>query len=89
MKLNLVNLLELVEAYAELHGLRFDSEESVSEAFDEEIAPLVIEEYGEDDKDAMNQAFNDWTDSLCEDGYLHLEQYEKYSYVGKYSNESE
>lgn len=79
-----VELLEIVESYAADNG-GIDSEKSLSERFDQEIAPLVIEEYGEDDEPAINEAFNNWSDSLCEDGELHELQYNEYCYVGDYS----
>lgn len=82
-----VSLLEMVEAYAEQEGLLIDSEEALSEKFDNEIAPMVVEQYGEDDTDAMNQAFNDWSDGLCKDDEIHPEQYNRYGYVGKYSDD--
>jgi hypothetical protein len=75
--------LTAVEEWAEENGL-IASEADLSELFDEEIAPFVIEQYGEDDKPAMNEAFNDWSDSLCKDEQLHDLQYDKYCYVGKY-----
>lgn len=81
---NFDSLLEIVEALAEHEGW-ISSEDELSERFDEEIAPLVIEQYGEDDTDAMNQSFNDWSDSLCKDGEIHTEQYNQYGYAGKYS----
>ncbi len=77
-----VDLLEIVEFFAEDNGW-IASEEELSERFDAEILPLVIEQYGEDDQPAINEAFNDWTDSLCKDGELHDEQYNKYCYVGR------
>lgn len=79
-----VDIIDMVELYAADNGL-IASEEELSELFDQEIAPLVIEQYGEDDTIAMDQAFNDWTDGLCKDGVIHPEQYDSYCYVGKYS----
>lgn len=81
---NQVDLLEIVEYWADSEGL-ISSEEELSNRFDEEIAPLVIEQHGEDDQPAINESFNNWSDSLNRDGDLHDEQYDKYSYVGKYS----
>lgn len=81
---NRVELLEIVEAYAEENGM-IASELELSEMFDDEIAPIIIAQYGEDDQCAMDEAFNDWTDALCTDGIIHDEQYNKYCYVGKYS----
>ena len=79
-----VELLEIIEEYAtDRDGI--DSEQELSARFDEDIAPLVIEQHGEDDWPAMNQAFHDWSDSLCIDGELHELQYNQYCYVGKYS----
>lgn len=79
-----MDLIDLVEAYAADNG-GYDSEEALSEAFDEQVAPAVIAQYGEDDEPAINEAFNDWTDSLCKDGEIHDEQYRVYCYVGKYA----
>jgi len=76
------DLLELVERYAEDNN-QIASEDELSKLFDEEILPLVVESYGEDDSVAISQAFNDWSDSLCKDGELHPEQYDKYCYVGR------
>lgn len=82
--------LELVEAYIEsAYGPdiadNFADEQSLSDAFDAEIAEYVIAQYGEDDEPAMSEAFNNWTDSLCKEGRLHSVQYSTYCYVGKYS----
>lgn len=79
---NRVDLLELVELYAEDNGL-IASEDELSERFDSEVLPGVIAEYGEDDGPAISEAFNNWTDMLCKDGELHPEQYDKYCYVGR------
>jgi len=70
--------------YAADNGL-IDSEDALSERFDEEIADLVIEQYGEDDEPAMSEAFNNWSDSLCKDGEIHEVQYSNYCYTGDYS----
>lgn len=78
------DLIDLVEAYASDNG-GYDSEQALSAAFDEQIAPSVIAQYGEDDEPAMNEAFNNWTDSLCKDGEIHEEQYRLYCYVGNYA----
>lgn len=74
-------LLEQVEEYANYIGI--SSEEELSEIFDQEVLPAVIEQYGEDDQPAINETFNNWTDSLCKDGFIHDLQYDQYCYVGK------
>ena len=76
------SLLEMVELYANEVGA-IASEEELSERFDEDILPWVINQYGEDAQPAINESFNNWSDALCEDGELHPEQYNKYCYVGK------
>lgn len=83
---NNLSELELAEYYAENENL-IASEEELSERFDSDILPLVIEQYGEDDTIAISQAFNDWSDSLCKDGELHPSQYNQYCYVGKHGDE--
>ena len=86
MSINFHNydLIEIVEAFAADNNL-ISSEEALSQRFDEEVAPAVIQQYGRDDQDAIDQAFNDWTDGLCKEGEIHTEQYMKYQYVGKYA----
>ena len=42
-----------------------------------------------DDGPAMREWFNNWTDSLCQDGQIHSLQYENYTNVGKYANAGE
>ena len=81
---NNYSLMDIIEDFAASEGL-ISSEKELSEMFDEEVAPSVIEQYGEDDTIAMDEAFNNWTDALCEEGELHEEQYNSYTYVGKYS----
>lgn len=78
------DLLEIVEHFAEENDL-ISSEEQLSERFDEEVAPNVIEAYGENDEPAMNEAFSGFVDYLQEEGQLHSEQVNSYVYVGKYS----
>jgi len=83
------DLLGMVELYAEEASL-IANEDELSERFDEEIAPLIIEAHGEKgveftDTVMMNGAFNDWTDNLCKEGEIHPEQYNQYEYVGEWS----
>lgn len=76
------DLLEIVEAFAADNNM-IASEEELSERFDEEVLPHVIEQYGEDDEPAISESFNNWTDMLCKDGDIHEEQYNRYCYVGR------
>ena len=78
-------LLSKVELFASDNKL-ISSESQLSDLFDSEIAPYVIDQYGENDQCAIDQAFNDWTDGLCTDGIIHPEQYSKYGYVGKFAD---
>ncbi len=83
---NHVDLLEVIEIYAADNG-GIDSEQALSERFDAEVLPAVIEQYGESDSVAINEAFNNWSDGLCKDGDLHSEQYNNYCYVGRLSDD--
>lgn len=83
---NRVDMLEVVELYAEDNNM-IASEDELSKLFDEEILPLVITDYGEDDSVAINEAFNNWSDILCKDGELHPEQYNAYCYVGRLADD--
>lgn len=80
------DLIDLVELYAEDNG-QIASEDELSKRFDEEILPLMLETYSEDDSIAISEAFNDWTDSLCKDGEIHPAQYDSYCYVGKLADD--
>jgi len=78
------NLLEMVELYATEMGY-IASEDELAERFDESVLPHVIAQYGADDKPAISEAFNNWSDGLCKDGEIHPEQYSQYCYVGNAS----
>lgn len=73
--------LNAIEEWASENNC-ISSEQELSDLFDESIAPMVIEQYGENDQPAMDQAFNDWSDSITRDGQLHELQYQEYCYVG-------
>jgi len=77
-------LLEMVEMYAEEVG-NIASEEELSKLFDDEVVADIIAAVGDDDTDAINEGFNNWTDALCKDRVIHPQQYNSYDYVGKYS----
>ena len=78
-----VELLDIVEAYAESEGWMC-SEKEVSDEFDIEYEGWL--EVHSDDKTMINEEFSYWLDGLCKDGTVHPEQYDKYEYVGKYSD---
>lgn len=86
---NRVDLLEIVECFAEGEGWISD-EEALSARFDEEVMPGILETHGKrgvafEDTGLINEAFGSWTDGLCKDGEIHPEQYSKYEYVGEWS----
>lgn len=81
---NNVDLLEIIEAFAENNGL-ISSEDELSQRFDDDILPSIIEIYSEGDEVAINEGFNNWSDGLCKDGELHERQYNEYCYVGRLS----
>lgn len=88
MNYNDENFLDMVELYADSQGF-IASEDDLSEKFDNEIMPSLIEHYGKkgelfDDETMMNEEFNNWSDSLCKDGEIHPLQYDNYCYVGKH-----
>ena len=78
--------LELAEEVASFYKELVQDEQDLSDRFDNEMAELVIEEYGEDDEIAFNEAFSNWADGLCTDGIIHLSQYDSYEYVGAHSS---
>ena len=46
------------------------------ENFKRDVLPSVVDQYGEDDTIAINEAFNNYTDELCKDGLITDAQYE-------------
>ena len=50
-----------------------ETEDEIRDFFAIEIAPGVIAQWGETDKPAMRQAFNDWIDCLHKDGAINDE----------------
>ena len=85
MNYNDENLLDMIELYAAEMGY-ISSEDELSTLFDENIAPSVIKQYGEQDQPAMDEGFNNWTDMLCKEGEIHPAQYAEYCYVGEYAS---
>ena len=54
-----------------------------SEQFEAEILPFVQEQYeqdGEPDWPARREAWNNWTDSLCQDGLISDWQYDNWTH---------
>jgi len=47
--------------------------------FEEQIMPIVLDKYGDNDHIAMREAFNDFTDGLCKDGLITDHQYNTWS----------
>lgn len=47
--------------------------------FREYVAPMVYREYGRDDKPAICEAWNNFTDSLREDKRITMRQYETWT----------
>ena len=74
--------LEMIEEFAEYHDL-ISSELELSERFDEEQEGWLTE--NAEDRDAINQAFNNWSDMLCKNGEIDNIQYHHYGYIGEYS----
>jgi len=98
MNWNNVTELELVEAYAAYHNppktysqRLIESEDDLSDIFDEMVKEIssnneLLKIQNGDDLPMFREWFNNWTDELCKDGYLHPLQYHEYCYVGQYPN---
>lgn len=90
MNYNDENLLDMVELYAAEMGY-LSSEDEVSEKFDNEVAPSIVEQHGTKGEEftdtvMMNEAFSNWLDALTKEGEVHPEQYQHYCYTGRYSD---
>lgn len=59
------------------------TEKELSERFDEEVLPSVIQQYGVYDQVAINEAFNDWIDMLYKDGEISEYECDNYCYIGR------
>lgn len=46
------------------------------EQFEKDILPEVFATYGPDDINAIDEAYNNWTDTLCKDGIISQWQYD-------------
>lgn len=44
--------------------------------FREIVLPFVLKQYGRDDRIAIREAWNNYTDALCKDKEITLHQYE-------------
>jgi hypothetical protein len=47
--------------------------------FREDVLPHVIAHYGRADRVAIREEWNNWTDALCKDGEISLQQYDSWS----------
>ena len=63
------------------------TERKLSEMFDDEVLPSILEIYGPDDQPAIDEGFNNWTDSLCKDGAISEHAAYTFIYVGKYATD--
>jgi hypothetical protein len=48
--------------------------------FRETVLPEVVKQYGRNDKPAIAEAWNNWTDALCKDGTITMRQYETWTH---------
>jgi len=51
----------------------------VLEEFKRDILPIIVQQYGKNDKPAVSQAWNDYTDMLCKDGQITQRQYDTWT----------
>lgn len=47
--------------------------------FRDKIRPKVIEQYGKDDRMAIQLAWSEYTDHLCKNGLISQNQYDRWS----------
>lgn len=66
-----------VEHMAGLRGFgrRYMTKAEAVREFKEEVLPYVVAQYGKDDRPAIREAWNDWTDMLQKDGRISAKQY--------------
>jgi len=48
--------------------------------FRAEVLPEVVKRYSKDDKPAICEAWNDWTDGLCKDKQITARQYDTWTH---------
>lgn len=76
-----LNRIEVQSSFAGFGAAKMTKEEAVRE-FKETVLPYVIEQYGPNDRPAIREAWNDWTDMLARDGRITMKQYE--TWVGPF-----
>ena len=93
MNFNNIDLIELVECYAEENNL-IASEQELSDKFDEEVMPELLKAWHNDERNQgrtfedqclVDESFNNWADMLCKEGEIHDAQYSQYCNVGEYA----
>lgn len=51
----------------------------VLEQFKSDILPAIVDRYGKNDKPALCEAWNNYTDGLCKDGLITAQQYDTWA----------
>lgn len=44
------------------------------------VLPAVVKQYGKNDRPAITEAWNNWTDALCKNREITLRQYETWTH---------
>jgi hypothetical protein len=58
---------------------KYLTKKEVLATFRADILPVVIQGYGKDDKPAIREAWNNFTDMLCKEGQISSTQYSNWS----------
>lgn len=58
---------------------RITSQRAARAEFVAEVKPYVVARYGADDRVALDEAWNDWTDMLCKDGCISERAYDTWT----------
>lgn len=59
--------------------MRITTQREARRIFNEEIRPYVIARYGPRDRPALDEAWNDWTDSLHKDRVISARAYDRWT----------
>jgi len=58
---------------------RITSQREARKIFNEEVKPAVVAHYGKNDRPALDEAWNNWTDMLCKEGRISSRAYDTWT----------
>lgn len=70
-----VDVTMLITVKRDEHFTMITSQKAARQYFNEEFKPGIVAQYGHNDIPALDEAFNNWVDSMTKDGYMPVHAY--------------